>query len=106
MQNEFITALGLTEWDEKVTTLLEKYHVPEVDIDEDADGYFRFTKDNLIRFSFDKECKTPKQKIRKAEENFYLNHIEFNFDLKYYKKDIPSVDIPFGIDEDLDLGVR
>jgi len=53
MQNEFITAIGLAEWEDDVVKLLEKYNVPEVDVDEDADQYLRFTEDHLIDFWFD-----------------------------------------------------
>ena len=104
MQNEFITALGLAEWEDEVVALLEKYNVPEPEdeIEEDDEAYGRDTKDDLINFIFDKDCATSKQKARQAEENFYLETIKFNFDLRYYKKDIASVDIPFGIDEKSD----
>ena len=102
MQNEFITAIGLAEWEDDVVKLLEKYNVPEVDVDEDADQYLRFTEDHLIDFWFDSDCATKKQKAYKAEENFYLETVEFNFDLRYYKKDIAGADIPFGIDEKSD----
>jgi len=103
MQNEFITAIGLAEWDEKVTILLEKYQIPEnEEIDENADKYYRCREDNLINCIFIKDCRTKKQKAHKAEENFYLQMIEFDFDLRYYKKDIAGTDIPFGIDEKSD----
>ena len=103
MQNEFITALGLVEWEDEVITLLEKYNVPEAEeIDEDTEDYGRGTEDNLINFHFDNDCATLKQIERKAEENFYLQTIAFDFDLRYYKKDIVGTDIPFGIDEKSD----
>ena len=103
MQNEFITALGLAEWEEEVVVLLEKYDVPEVEeLDEDEDDYIRDSKDHFMRFLFDNMCDTTKQIARKAEENFYLQAVIFHFDLRYYKKDIARVDIPWGIDEKSD----
>lgn len=103
MQNEFIAALGLAEWEEEVVTLLEKYEIPDVeDLDEEDDDYVRDSKDDFMRFLFDKRCSTTKQIARKAEENFYLQAVIFNFDLRYYKKDIARVDVPFGIDEKSD----
>ena len=94
--NEFIAVLGEAYWEDSISQLLEKYEIPKTEPKEDDYDIFSLsTKSGFLKFSFDDDCETDKQKSMRAQGNLYLQGISFTFGIP----DHEEITAPFEINE-------
>lgn len=91
--NKLINILGKAEWEDEVLDFFEEFKIPKSPKYKEGDRYYaRYTPSNFIWFIFENDCITEDQKRRKAEENYYLQHITFHFD---NRKNDENINLPF-----------